>query len=117
VVVYLEFLAEEVFFGRELSVESFEFLFLVCELRQLVSDEKVNGELDERGKWEGGYILISRLSSLTLLHRIHPANLVSTNSACDCTSNIRILESRNLFFLKVTVIVRSNFRQHTLVVF
>jgi len=49
VVVYLEFLAEEVFFGRELSVESFEFLFLVCELRQLVSDEKVNGEVDERG--------------------------------------------------------------------
>ena len=41
---YLEFLAEEVLFGREVSVESFEFLFLFCELRQLVSDKKTKGE-------------------------------------------------------------------------
>ena len=29
---YLEFLAEEVLFGREVSVESFEFLFLLGKL-------------------------------------------------------------------------------------
>jgi hypothetical protein len=48
----LEFLAEEVLFRRELSVESFEFLFLFCELRQLVSDEETKGAVNERGKWE-----------------------------------------------------------------
>ena len=48
----MEFLAEEVLFGREVSVESFEFLFLLCELQQLVSDKKTKGEVDERGKWE-----------------------------------------------------------------